>query len=259
MDYDVTAPQPEFPMSKAAAPRKPATRRTAAKAAPATEPEREPRGARRKRETRAKLLDAAFRLMAERGMDGVAINEITEAADVGFGSFYNHFESKEAIYDALTHSVFEEYAESLAELVKDVDDPAKAVAFSIRLTLGRARREPVWGQFLLREGYSARALTRGLGQFLLRDIMSGIAAKRFKLPDLLMGFLAVGSTALGAIAADGLSGSLRGPQGAQLRKLGLQLDGIPERTAATALTILGLPQKEAETIAYLPLPGAAGR
>ena len=58
--------------------------------------EKEPRGARRKRETRARLLEAALRLSAERGMEGVAINEITEAADVGFGSFYNHFESKEA-------------------------------------------------------------------------------------------------------------------------------------------------------------------
>ena len=47
---------------------------------------REPRGARRKRETRARLLDAALKLMAEKGMEGVAINEITEAADVGFGS-----------------------------------------------------------------------------------------------------------------------------------------------------------------------------
>jgi AcrR family transcriptional regulator len=47
--------------------------------------------------------------MAEKGLDGVAINEITEAADVGFGSFYNYFESKEAIYQALVDSVFEEF------------------------------------------------------------------------------------------------------------------------------------------------------
>ena len=57
----------------------------------------ESRQARRKRETRERLLDAAFRLMAERGVDAVAINEITEAADVGFGSFYNHFESRDGI------------------------------------------------------------------------------------------------------------------------------------------------------------------
>jgi Transcriptional regulator len=64
---------------------------------------RQPRGARRKRETRARLLDAALRLMAERGMDSVAINDITEAADVGFGSFYNHFGSKEGIFTALSN------------------------------------------------------------------------------------------------------------------------------------------------------------
>src|SRR5258708_39986734 len=71
----------------------------AASVSPVAVPEeREPRGARRKRETRARLLDAALKLMAERGMEGVAVNEITEAADVGFGSFYNHFESKESIF-----------------------------------------------------------------------------------------------------------------------------------------------------------------
>lgn len=253
MNYDLAFPQLEPLMSKPAAARKPRAARPAPKEA-VTPPEREPRGARRKRETRGKLLEAAFRLMAERGMDGVAINEITEAADVGFGSFYNHFESKEAIYNELTHSVFEEFAQSLDGLAKDVDDPAWAVAFSVRLTLQRARREPVWGQFLVREGYSTRALSRGLGQFLLRDIMRGIAAKRFKVPDLLMSFIAVGSTVLGAIAADGQTSSLKGPQAAEFRKLGLQLDDIPERTAAMAMMILGLPQKEAETIARLPLP-----
>ena len=46
---------------------------TADVAAPVAE-EREPRGARRKRETRGRLLDAALKLMAERGMEGVAIN-----------------------------------------------------------------------------------------------------------------------------------------------------------------------------------------
>src|ERR1700692_1340496 len=78
--------------------------------------EREPRGARRRRETRSRLLVAALKLTAEKGMEGVAINEITEAADVGFGSFYNHFESKEAIYATLVDNVFEEFADMLDRL-----------------------------------------------------------------------------------------------------------------------------------------------
>ncbi len=46
-------------------------------------------------------------------MDSVAINDITEAADVGFGSFYNHFGSKEGIFTALVEWVFEEFADTL--------------------------------------------------------------------------------------------------------------------------------------------------
>ena len=46
---------------------------------------RQPRGARRKAATRMRLLHAAFRLMAEKGPDNVAMSEITDAADVRFG------------------------------------------------------------------------------------------------------------------------------------------------------------------------------
>src|ERR1700730_8848633 len=94
--------------------------------------EREPRGARRKRETRARLLAAALRLMAGKGMDGVAIEEIPEAADVGFGSFYNHFESKEAIYATLVDNVFEEFADMLDRLTGGLSDPAEVIAASER-------------------------------------------------------------------------------------------------------------------------------
>ncbi|MBV8047377.1 MAG: TetR/AcrR family transcriptional regulator, partial [Paludibacterium sp.] len=119
--------------------------------------DRESRATRRKRETRAKLLEAALALMADKGMEGVTINEITEAADVGFGSFYNHFESKEAIYAALTEWVFEAFADRLDRLVRHLEDPAEVIAVCTRHTLLRARREPVWGRFLLREGFSTLA------------------------------------------------------------------------------------------------------
>jgi len=216
--------------------------------------EKEPRGARRRRETRTKLLDAAFRLMAERGMDGVAINEITEEADVGFGSFYNHFESKEAIYDALMNTVFEDFAKHLDELTTGIEDSAVMVSHCIRFTILRARKEPTWGKFLVREGYSARVLSRGLGQFLLRDILKGVGKKRFKSPDLLMSFVGVGSMVLGAIAANAEASSLRGPLSEQLRKMGLETDNIPERAATLALVSLGIPEREAAAIARLPLP-----
>src|SRR5687767_407239 len=59
------------------------------------------RHARRREATRTKLIEAAKALIARQGVDNTRIQEITDEADVGFGSFYNHFESKEAIIEAV--------------------------------------------------------------------------------------------------------------------------------------------------------------
>lgn len=218
-------------------------------------PEREPRGARRKRETRQRLLEAALRLMAKKGMEGVAINEITEAADVGFGSFYNHFESKEAIYGAVMEWVFEDFADALDRLVSDIADPAEVISVSVRHTLLRAQREPVWGQFLIREGFSARVLERGLGQRLLRDIQKGIASGRFKREDALMSFLSVGGIVLASISVWLQFHQTHGTPAAPIDQLGFNVDDLPQRVAKTLLLTLGLSSLQAEKIAYRPLPG----
>jgi AcrR family transcriptional regulator len=222
-------------------------------------PEREPRGARRKRETRARLLEAALRLMAEKGAEGVAINEITEAADVGFGSFYNHFESKDAIYAALVDWVFEDFADTLDRCAADLSDPAEVISVSVRHTLLRARREPVWGQFLIREGLSARALSQGLGQRLLRDVQKGAAAGRFGVADPLMSVLSVGGTVLAAIAADLQFATPASPMARGFAALGFDGEDLPERAATVLLETLGLARAEAEEIAHRPLPAVSIR
>lgn len=46
---------------------------------------------------RDKILDAAVQALHERGYNGCGVQDITEAAGVPKGSFYNHFDSKEAL------------------------------------------------------------------------------------------------------------------------------------------------------------------
>src|ERR1700712_1568403 len=46
---------------------------------------------------REQLLDAGLKTLLEKGFNGCGVQEITEAAGVPKGSFYNHFESKEAL------------------------------------------------------------------------------------------------------------------------------------------------------------------
>src|SRR5258708_40268211 len=90
------------------------------------------RGARRRAETRTKLVQAARAVMARKGTDATAIQEITDAADVGFGSFYNHFPSKEAIIDAVIEDSLETFGDALDHIADTVSDPAEVFAASTR-------------------------------------------------------------------------------------------------------------------------------
>src|SRR6201988_4589083 len=46
---------------------------------------------------RQKLVDAGLKVLIEKGFNAVGVQDITAAAGVPKGSFYNHFESKEAL------------------------------------------------------------------------------------------------------------------------------------------------------------------
>ncbi len=55
------------------------------------------RYARRRQQTRNKLIQTAIKLVLEKGYDAITIQEITDQADLGYGTFYLHFKSKEDI------------------------------------------------------------------------------------------------------------------------------------------------------------------
>src|ERR1700749_655278 len=98
-------------------------------------PDEEPpnRLARPKQRTRTALVKAAQRLIAD-GKVNVPVLEITQAADVGMGSFYNHFESKEQLFDAAVAEVLDAHGDLLDQLTASIEDPAETFACRFRLT-----------------------------------------------------------------------------------------------------------------------------
>lgn len=205
------------------------------------------RRTKRRMDTRLRLMSAALALMSDRGVDGVTIQDITNAADVGFGSFYNHFPSKDAVFNALKEELIEHYAAALDQLGEQLTDPAEKIAASARYTIRHSRHDPVWGKFVLATSFNRESLQSGLGKYLLRDIQSGIAANRFRCHHLPSLVLSVGSTILGGVMAeaqpplDGVD-----PFGS--------LEDMPEYVSATVLMTLGLDWQEAKELASRPLP-----
>lgn len=108
---------------------------------------------RRKMRTRAALIQAAQGFIAQ-GRLSVPILEITQAADVGMGSFYNHFDSKEALFAAAVTDVLDACGALLDAHTATIGDPAEAFATSFRLTGRLFRQRPQEAQLLLANGSS---------------------------------------------------------------------------------------------------------
>ena len=89
---------------------------------------------RRKVRTRQALVDAAARLIAEGRGQQASIQEITDAADIGFGSFYNHFESKEQLFQTASDEVLDRWAQMIEAACADLQDPAEVFAVSLRVS-----------------------------------------------------------------------------------------------------------------------------
>ncbi|MDB5576035.1 MAG: transcriptional regulator, TetR family [Bradyrhizobium sp.] len=143
------------------------------------DPARPSRRTRSREATRDKLVEAALRVVSRKGLDGTAIADITEEADVGFGSFYNHFSSKAEI----AMSVFERRASKFAEINDMIGareaDTATAVAYIHRLFLTRAVEDPVWGWFVV---HTANGLPEMSRVYMTRGknaIERGVAQGRF--------------------------------------------------------------------------------
>ena len=63
----------------------------------------------KKEDTKQKILDKALELFAAQGYDSVSVGEIARAVGIKAPSLYNHFPSKQAIFDAIVKSTAAQY------------------------------------------------------------------------------------------------------------------------------------------------------
>jgi AcrR family transcriptional regulator len=196
---------------------------------------------RRKARTRQALIDAAVRLIAEGRGDRASIAEITEEADIGFGSFYNHFDSKEQLFATASEEVLERWGQLIDRASAGIADPAELFAVGTRITGRLGWTHPDIAGFLTGTGINVLDIATGLVPRALRDIEAGRAAGRFTIPD--------PEIALSA-AVGGMLGLLRMCQRNPERVTETTVDQLTE----AELRLLGVPADEAARLAALPLP-----
>ncbi|MFI8975210.1 TetR/AcrR family transcriptional regulator [Nocardia asteroides] len=194
----------------------------------------------RKARTRAALISAA-QVFIGQGRLNVPILELTQAADVGMGSFYNHFASRDELLRVAVGEVLDRLGSVLDELTTGAGDPAQVFAQSFRLVGRLHRREPTASKVLLAEGLAFAGADTGVAVRARRDIDNGVRAGRFAVRDVELALTIVSGAAL---------------------CLGKLLHVEPARDDAEAvdqvaedlLRMLGLDAREAQEISRSPLP-----
>jgi AcrR family transcriptional regulator len=130
---------------------------------------------RRTADVRQRLFDAALKLFAQRGFLKTTVEDITEEADVGKGTFFNYFPSKEQLLDSFSDSRIEKIRSALDAIEKKestVADAVKRMYFDLSQDPGRSQEltrsmlltmltnQAVWGRVCTRMRESQDLLTK---------------------------------------------------------------------------------------------------
>jgi AcrR family transcriptional regulator len=91
-----------------------------------TEPTGERTSVRSRENTRARLMEAAYEVFGETGLDAASVEMICERAGFTRGAFYSNFESKEELFLALADAVAQRKLGSVSDRVRDLQEQGVA-------------------------------------------------------------------------------------------------------------------------------------
>jgi len=157
----------------------------------------------RRRRNREALLDAAIELFQQRGIRGAKLEEICARADVSARTFFNHFETREHLYEAIAQQRALQTADQLDALAADPRPLARRLnelfaAIGAYLAARPLYRELVGEMIRGRRPGGEFTRSQILGQAALRFVQGGVRrgeiSRRHRpevLADLLLGALLI--------------------------------------------------------------------
>ena len=196
-------------------------------------------GLKRRIKTRAALVEAATRVVLKRGLEVPVIDDFISEAGISRGSFYNHFQTKEELFDAVVVHLRGALGKFFETAKQEIDNPAERLAFGIRFLIHSSVDYPKWSLLLQpmvgRLNQAEAWIRRGPKA----DLKAAIAKGYFPSQNIDVGVdLVIGATseAVRAVA------SFRRPK------------DYPEQIATQVLCGLGMDRKEAMKVCYSPKP-----
>jgi AcrR family transcriptional regulator len=182
------------------------------------------------RRNREKVLTAARAVFAEQGVDA-QMDDVARRADVGVGTVYRHFPTKDALLQALAEELFDELAAHAREML-ELDDPWQAFLqtmwFSAQKTAGDRAFAEILGaarEVVPSECPGKQALTGTVDTMMKRAIEAGKMRPDVVIDDIPLLMCGIGSAS-----------AMPHPNPAAWRRhLGIVLDGMRAEAASETL------------------------
>ncbi len=197
----------------------------------------------KRQRTRAQLLRSAYHLMSKNGVDRTAIQEITDHADVGFGTFYNYFASKDDLATQVLDCVINNLGRrnDLITRTMGLTDPVEIVATSVRCVAREMMTNAVWYWWVKRPDLIVERMRAGFRPFGIRDMQQAIEAGAYAIAeddmDTAWSFLIW-------LLAGGIKDIVDGYR--QARTEGLLADAV--------MRVMGVPLDKARKVSRMDLP-----
>ena len=196
------------------------------------------RNDRRRLETRSKLIRAGREVIGEKGVDAATIHEITETADVGRGSFYNFFETKEDLVAAVIAESIDELVRFERSIEEQIDDPALALNALCRHGFEIASADSVLASFIARTQKIDGPFFVAFHALAVKVLEEGRSRGRFAIDDVELAYIMIAGITQTVMEA-------------------FRLELIPTSKGAAVMAgifrLLGLEPAEADSIANSPL------
>jgi AcrR family transcriptional regulator len=186
-------------------------------------------GRERSAKTEERILQAALRVFADMGPDAPKIDDFVLAAGISRGTFYNYFDSVDALLAATSEWMTRELIETIEIALANIEGPALRFGVGLRLFLGKAHADPVWCRFV------ARVWKLGGIELPARDLAAALEQELFHAPsleaarDLLFGGLREALLRMG-------TERMAQEYPAQMTEMCLQALGAPRRLIAAVMS-----------------------
>ncbi len=119
--------------------------------------------------TRLRLFRCALKLFAKRGLDNVTVEDITEAADVGKGTFFNYFESKDHVLGVMADIQLGKVREAVSRSALR----RQPLYVALRQLAQRLAEEPGRSPGLARAFISSFLASKSVREILKRNMQEG--------------------------------------------------------------------------------------